>query len=176
MIEIWKDINDFIGLYQVSNCGRIKSFKRGKEKIMKPRKDKDGYLLVNLWKDGKRITKRVHRLVAEAFLDNPNNLPCINHKDCNPQNNHVENIEYCDAKYNCNYGSHNELLSKAQINNSKKSKTVLQFNFDGTFIKEFPSAHEVKRQLGFDDSSICKCCKNIIKQSYGYIWRYKNEE
>ena len=172
--EYWKPVIGFEGLYEVSNFGRVKSLKRGKELILTPYTNRCGYLLVQLYKNGK-YRKQVHRLVAEAFLDNPNNLPCVNHKDENPQNNHVENLEYCDHAYNDNYGTRNKRIAKTNTN-GKKSKAVLQYSLDGTFIKEFPSTNEVERQLGFAHGGIASCCRGECKKVYGFIWRYKNEE
>ena len=102
MNEIWISIDD---RYSVSNFGRIKSSYANKEKILKPFKDAGGYLKVDLRSKGKRKTMSVHRLVALAFIPNPNNLPEINHKDKNKENNYVDNLEWCTAKYNCNYGT-----------------------------------------------------------------------
>lgn len=110
--EIWKDIIGFEGLYQVSNLGRVRSLDRTtshncfiKGKILKTRIHKD-YVVIQLSEHNKCTSKQVHRLVAETFLENPNNLPQVNHKDENPLNNVVENLEWCDAKYNNNYGNH----------------------------------------------------------------------
>ena len=119
MEEIWKDIKGFEDKYQVSNLGRIKSLERKnsrgnqiREKILKLIYDKDGYLLVNLYKNSKKKTYKVHRLVALAHIPNPNNYPQVNHKDENPSNNHISNLEWCTNKYNCNYGTKKERLSK----------------------------------------------------------------
>ena len=113
-IEIWKDIPDYKGLYQVSNLGRIKSLYFGKERILKTHKDKYGYLISHLHNNSKGKTHFVHRLVALAFIPNPENYPMINHKDESRDNNCVENLEWCDCKYNLNYGSRNIRLSKAK--------------------------------------------------------------
>ena len=93
-MEQWRDIEGFDGLYQVSNQGRVKSLKYGKEKILKGVKSCNGYLTVGLCKDGKEVRKYIHRLVAEAFLPNPQNLPQVNHKDEDKTNNCVENLEW----------------------------------------------------------------------------------
>ncbi len=105
MIEIWKDVVGYEGLYQISNLGNIKSFKRNYEGILlNPKTDKDGYKEIGI-RDatGRRFFKRMHRLVAEAFIINPNNYKVINHKDNNPANNNVENIEWCTIEYNNKY-------------------------------------------------------------------------
>ena len=135
--EYWKPVVGYEGLYEVSNWGRVKSIKRIVksprgyrtvcERTLKPTKDSHGYLCVSLYKEGKMKFVKIHRLVAEAFLDNPDNLPQINHKDEDKTNNHVNNLEWCDAKYNSNYGTRTERLSKSQIN-GKRSKIVIQYN------------------------------------------------
>lgn len=123
--EIWKDIKGYEGFYQVSNMGRVRSLDRivvtknsktlnYKSELKKPSKDKDGYLIVVLYKDKERKTCRVHRLVAEHFIPNPNNYPQVNHKDETRDNNNVDNLEWCTAKYNNNYGGHNERLSESK--------------------------------------------------------------
>lgn len=115
--EIWKDviiekngiIYDYSGLYKVSNLGRIKSYVRSKDgKIMSPKKEKGGYMQICLRSDGNKEIFKVHRLVATAFLPNPDNLPQVNHKDENKENNNVNNLEWCSASYNTNYGTRNE--------------------------------------------------------------------
>lgn len=106
--EIWKDIQGYEGLYQVSNLGNVKNKIQPylkQEKIYKKFSNSNGYLFVGLRKDKKRKFKYIHRLVAEAFIPNPNNLPQINHKDENKQNNCVNNLEWCTNKYNQNYGT-----------------------------------------------------------------------
>ena len=104
-MEEWRDIQGYEGLYMVSNLGRVKSLnyhRTGKERIMKPSDNGHGYLFVVLCKDGKDKNCRINRLVAQAFLPNPDNLPEVNHKDENKYNNCVENLEWCDRSYNVN--------------------------------------------------------------------------
>jgi len=104
MQEIWKDIEGYEGLYQVSNLGNVKSIKNNI--IKKPSKLPKGYLQICLNKNGKLKYISIHRLVAQAFIPNPNNLPCVNHKDCNPQNNNINNLEWCTYKENNSYKNH----------------------------------------------------------------------
>lgn len=175
--EYWRPIVGYEGLYEVSNFGRVKSLNynhTGKEKIMKPNKDKGGYLKVGLCKNGKRYQKLVHRLVAEAFLSNPYNLPEVNHINEVKTDNRVQNIEYCDRAYNSSYGTRNERIAKTEMNHPKKSKIVFQYSLDGTFIKEFPSVSQIEREIGFSHGNISRCCRGEFKQVYGYIWRYKD--
>ena len=167
--EIWKPIKGYEGLYEVSNFGRIKSLKRNI--ILKSYKDGRGYLCVRLYKYNSSIQYKVHRLVAEVFIDNPNNYKEVNHKDENKTNNRVENLEWCDRKYNCNYGTRNERMSKSKIN-GKRSKIVIQYNLDGTFVREWPSAMECERN-GYNNICISLCCLGKLKTHRGFIWEYK---
>lgn len=112
MIEIWKPIKDYEN-YEVSNLGKVKSLnynRTGEEKILKPRKDKDGYLYVGLYKSGKRKFFKIHRLVATAYIFNPDDKPQINHIDCNRQNNCVENLEWCSLAYNTKHAYEHDLI------------------------------------------------------------------
>ena len=171
MKEIWKDKKDYEGLYMVSNWGRVKSIKFGKERILKPVTNSSGYLLVNLCKDGKVKAFTVHRLVAEAFLPNPHNYPCVNHKDENKQNNNVENLEFCDIKYNSNFGTRNERIA-AKNTNGKLSKPVLQYDLEGNFIKEWRSTRECERN-GFSHGAVSACCQGELKKYKDFIFKYK---
>lgn len=172
-MEIYKEIEGYEQLYQISNQGNVKSLGNGgsnasKEKILKPNKLKDGYLRVNLCKEGKRKSYLIHRLVAEAFIENPNNYPQVNHKDENPTNNCVENLEFCDAKYNSNYGARNQNIGESNTNNPNKSKLVLCLE-TGII---YSSTHQVERELGFAQSAISNACNGKYKQAYGYTWKY----
>lgn len=172
--EIWKYINEYPN-YKVSNLGRVKSLNyknTGKEKIMKPCKNSCGYLHVHLSKNGKNKVIKVHRLVADAFLPNPDNLPQVNHKDENPLNNNFENLEWVTAKQNVNHGTRNkragESISKAMRNNKKNSKPVICLE-TGII---YPSSREVQRLFGFDHSHICDCCKGKQNTCGDFHWRY----
>lgn len=166
--EIFRDVEGYEGLYQISNEGIVKSIWFGKERILKPRKDRGGYYTVGFWKDRKLKWYKVHRLVATAFIPNPDNLPQVNHKDECKTNNTVENLEWCTQEYNNNYGVRNEKATKTQINDHKKSKPVLCVETGVVY----PSTHEVYRQLGYSDSHISKCCNGRLKTAYKYHWKY----
>ena len=173
--EYWKPVVGYEELYQVSNWGRVKSLPRNGTvkyaRILKPGTNRYGYLYVNLCKDGKVKTFTVHRLVAEAFLPNPDNLPCINHKDECKTNNNVDNLEWCTNEYNINYGTRTERMSKSKIN-GKRSKTVLQYTLDGQFVREWPSAMECDRN-GYDQGNVSACCRGELKTYKNFIWKYK---
>ena len=176
-MEIWKDIADYEGLYQVSNLGKVKSLnynKSRKEKILKPQSDKKGYLMVKLCKEGKRKTCKVHRLVAKAFVPNPENKPQVNHKDEDKTNNKVENLEWMTARENSNHGTRTERMAKSQTNNKKQSKPIYGINIKTNEKIEFSSTREAGRN-GFDASAIVKCLKGRRKTHKGYKWFYKEE-
>ena len=170
MKEIFKDIEGYEG-YQISNYGNVKSLgndKTRKEKVLKPAKDKYGYLYVNLSKQGKVKKHFVHRLVAQVFIDNPNNLPEINHKDEDKTNNHITNLEWCDRKYNINYGTHNQRSAESRINHQNTSKQVLCVETGKIYI----STNEVQRQLNLKQGDISRCCNGKRKTCGGYTWCY----
>ena len=170
MKEIFKNIADYEGLYQVSNLGRVRSIGYGKTKVLKP-VTIIGYLHVNLYKDGKGKKFKVHRLVAMAFIPNPNNLPMINHRNEIKTDNRVENLEWCDASYNNSYGTHNQRRAEAQ------SKPVIQLTLDGRFVREWPSIMKCGRN-GFNQGAVSACCRNCYMREgnniyKGYRWQYK---
>ena len=165
--EIWCPIKGYESLYEVSDKGRVKSIGYGKERILKPGRNKDGYLLVSLYKNREKICY-VHRLVCQTFIPNPDNLPQVNHIDEDKENNSVQNLEWCDSKYNNNYGTRNQMVSM------KLSKPVLQFTKDGEFVAEWKSSSEIKRNLGFAQQHISSCCNGKLKSAYGFIWKFKD--
>ena len=160
-MEEWRDIKGYEGKYMVSNLGRVKSLnyrRTGKEKIMEGVDNGKGYLYVALWKDGKYKSCRINRLVAQAFLENPQNLPEVNHKNEDKTDNRVENLEWCSRQYNIEYS---------------KAKAVIGINKVSGLILEFPSASEASRQMGISQGSITMCCQGKgYKSAGGYVWFY----
>ena len=185
MYELWKDVKGYEGLYQVSNFGNIKGLakKHGhsnrKENIIKQFKNKNGYYKVVLSKNGKQKNIEVQRIVAEAFLNKKNyksylnedrtkidiNKLQVNHIDEDKSNNKVNNLEWCSHKYNVNYGNRGKKASQ------KLKKKILQYDKNGTLLKEWQSIKEAQEEL-----KICKISVNCLgkrKTSGGYIWKYK---
>ena len=156
-----KDIKGYEGLYAVTSCGKVWSYRR--KKFLTPA-NLNGYLRVCLYKDRQEKWCMIHRLVADAYIPNPENLPQINHKDENKANNCLQNLEWCDSKYNINYGTRNEKAS-----NSLKIP-ILQYSLDGEFIREWSSATDVGIEV---QSNICACLNGRQKTAYNYIWKYK---
>lgn len=174
-IEQWKPVKGYEGIYKVSNIGRVNSLKYGKEKILKPGKNGSGYLFVYLWKNGKYKMFLVHRLVATAFLPNPEGFEQVNHKDENPSNNCIENLEWCTPKYNSNYGTRTERQA------ASKSKPVEASKFpDFREIElRFDSIIEAGRNW-YSIGAVSKCCRGCYsthrRNFYkGLYWRYADE-
>lgn len=181
--EVWKDIGGYEGLYQVSNLGRVKSLERkvlrtsGKlmrvrERILKTYSCR-GYVYVDICKNSIFKKCKIHRLVAVAFLPNPNNLPQVNHKNEILSDNRVDNLEWCTPKYNANYGTVRERISRKVRNHANTSIHILQFNLDGSFVKEWPSVREIERACVAKSPNVCQVCKGVYKTAKGFIWRYK---
>lgn len=164
MKEVWKDIEVYEGIYQVSNLGRVKRVTTGR--ILKSSKNRGGYLYVNLCKNGKYKTHKIHRLVSQAFIPNPENKPEINHIDEDKSNNVISNIEWSTRKENNNHGTRNERTSK------KQSIPIIATNLKTGESKEFYGTSECARQLGLNQSSITSVLKGRNKQTGGYIFEY----
>ena len=185
--EIWKDIKEYEGLYQISNFGRVKSLKRkvyagrGRmrwqyEKILSENKTNgNGYKIVSLCKKSQSKNKYIHKLVAETFLNNPNNYKYVNHKDENKENNYVDNLEWCTAQYNITYNNLH-IKNGLKNRNNKYSKKILQLDNNNKIINVFPSISEASRQLKVSYQAISDCLRGIQQHSAGYKWKYVDEE
>ena len=172
IIEIWRDIPNYEGLYQISNLGRVKSFYGLKEKILKPGILNNGYYRVILCKQSIKKTYLVHRLVWETFNGTiPEGLQ-VNHLNEVKTDNRLSNLNLMTQKENINWGTRNERIAKKQIN-GKCSKPVLQFTLDNILVKEYQSTMQVERETGFANQHISACCNGKYKTAYGYKWRYK---
>lgn len=181
MKEIWKTITETEGKYEISNLGRVRGVDRYarvcgggqrfvKGRIIKPCVCTNKYLTLNasMGKNTKHLL--IHRLVAQYFIPNPHNYPEVNHKDENPQNNRVDNLEWCTPKYNCNYGTRNQRCMEKVI-----KKSVKQLSLNGDVIMIYPMIIEAERKTGVDSSQIIRVCKGQNKTAGGYIWQYAEE-
>ena len=175
MSEVWKDIVGYVGKYQVSNLGRVRSTNyrnTGLVKIMTPLDNGNGYYFVGL-RDGSGGNKKchyVHRLVASAFLDNPLGLPQVNHLDHDRSNNSVENLEWCSVSDNLMHGSTHSRTIETQRKTHPRRKTVYQYDLDGNLIKVYGSQKEAERETGILAPDICMCCNGKYKTTGGFVF------
>lgn len=149
-----KDVVGYEGLYAVTSCGKVWSYKS--KKFLKPGVNRYGYLFVVLCKDGQNKLYKIHRLVAEAYIPNPNNLPQVDHIDNDKTHNYVNNLQWITNRDNVR---------------KSNNKPVLQFTLDGEFIREWECAADVGREAS---RNILNCLKGRTKMAYNYIWKYKN--
>ena len=169
MKEEWRDIKGFEGKYMVSNIGKVKSLNyrhTGKEGILKGRDNGLGYLYVQLYKEGKVNYPLVHRLVATAFLDNPEGYTELNHLDEDKTNNCVENLEYCSRSYNINYGTRNKKISKPVFSVDKESGLIMYWE----------SIMEAERCTGINSGNITQCCQGKRKSAGNHYWFYADDD
>lgn len=169
--ESWADIIGYEGLYKISSMGRVMSLhykKSNKETdvILKPIKERGGYLTVILSKNTVHKRFKIHRLVAKSFIPNPNNYPIVNHKDENPQNNNVNNLEWCTAAYNTNYG--NSRLKRS----ISRGRRVAQLDNEGNVIRIFPSGRCAANSFGLANTNLFSVLSGKQKSFGGYKWRY----
>lgn len=157
------------GLYQISNRGRVKSLARKRKgttntrDIMMKLCNKDGYNIVNLWKNKKKKTIKVHRLVAEAFIPNSDNKPYINHINAIRNDNTIQNLEWCTQKEN--------ILHAYKIG-SRQTRRLQQYDLKNNLIKNWSSIKDASNELKISDTHICSCCKGKRKSAGGFIWKY----
>lgn len=180
--EEFRPLKDYEGLYEVSNYGRVKSLKidnginkHEQTKILKQSINMNGYYILNLTNK----SKRVHRIVALSFLENPYNYRCVNHKDGNKLNNRIDNLEFCTSSYN-NYEAYRLGLRKGGLKdkfgkNYPKKLHIVGMYKNGIMIEKFYGTGEIKRKYNFNPSLILGCCKGKYKKGYGYEWRFIDE-
>lgn len=167
-MEVFKEVEGFEGKHLVSNMGRVKSVcNSNKELILKQYKNRNGYIFVCLSTKrqhgkGRYKTINVHRLVANAFIENPNGFLYVNHKDENKANNCADNLEWCTAKYNSNYGNIKE----------KMCKRVAQYDKDGRLIAVHPSVYKAAEAIKGTPGNISSCCTGNLATAYGFVWKH----
>lgn len=173
-MEHWKDVNGYEGLYQVSDCGRVRNNQSGK--ILRPCEHRSGYLSVMLYKDKHPRRHFIHRIVASAFLENTDSCEFVNHKDEIKGNNNVDNLEWCSKEYNMRYGTICERISARRGHGARARRKVLQMGVSGEIINVWESIALAARETGTARTSIFECCNGIHRTANGFAWAYKQEE
>ena len=190
MTEIWKDVKGYEGRYMISNRGQLKSLDREVERgngkmrikgrIVKPQPNSAGYLRFSLCKDGAWKSFFIHRLVASAFVENPRNLPYVNHEDCNYLNNNAENLTWCTPRENMRHAikngrfdHHYPVLKRvAKQATDKLKKPVIGINIKTGEVLHFESVNDAGRNFNNNHGSISQCCNGIRISAKGYIWKF----
>ena len=185
MEEIWKPIEGYEGLYEVSNFGRARSYIpptnskrliRSVPLIMTPQMNDNGYMVVALIKNKARKVFRIHRLVAFAFVETIEGKPYVNHIDGDKTNNNASNLEWCTRSENMMHAFRVGLVKPKTGKDNPRSRQVRMFDMGGNFIRRFDSAIEAARHFGRNNqSNISACCRGDIPHAYGYLWRYEDE-
>ena len=183
MEEQWKTVKGYEGLYEVSNTGKVRSLKNTRHNVRKePLLKKQllgswGYPVVALCKEGKSIRVLVHRIVAEAFIPNPNGYNIVNHKDEVKTNNFAENLEWCTQKYNNNYGTARQRsIETKKKNGSYTTKKLFQYDKSGNLISTFNSIVEASRCLKINATTLSNCAngKRHCRSVHGYVFKFGN--
>lgn len=172
--EVWKDIKEYEGLYQVSSLGRVKSLnynKTKKEKILKPHESR-GYYNVTLYKNGFHKYYGIHRLVAKEFIVNPKNKTQVNHKDGNKKNNNIENLEWVTSSENMKHAFENNLHKKYYGKEHNNARKIKQYTLNNIFIKEWGSIVEAANYYKTSIENIYSCLNKKSKTAKGFKWEY----
>lgn len=173
---VWLPIKEFEGLYEISNRGVVRNRKGDVLKQGIKRTPCTCYKTVKLWKDGKYYTKYIHRLIAEVFIENPNGLPFINHKDEDGTNNSIDNLEWCTREYNVNYGTAKERRAKKiRGRESEKRRAVVQYSLDGEFVAWYPSVTAAALEYGCSTYQISSVCNGKRKTAKGFVWKHADK-
>ena len=151
--------------YEVSNLGKVRNIKSGR--ILKPRIDKDGYLKHQLYVRDKKKYLFLHRIIATAFIDNPEGKPCVNHIDENKANNDLSNLEWCTIRENIIHGTRTKRAAE------KHFKKIIQLDLNDNILNEFESMVQAEQETGVSANNISHCCNGKRKSSGGYKWRKK---
>lgn len=185
MTDEFTPIPGFEGHYKINRVGEVFSeprvilYSNGHDKpvrgrMLRQHRGSNGYLMVNLYRDGEQYNCLVHRLVAATFIPNHGNFPEVNHKDEDIRNNSVDNLEWCTSKYNANYGTRNQRNAKQR---RMMGRPIAKFSKEGKFIESFGCLADACDSVGGDKALISRCVKHRPKSysAYGFIWRYRDE-
>ena len=166
---MWKQYKNTI--YEVNENGQVRNKKTGH--IKSTRIKNNGYVILDLMINGERKTCHLHRIIAETFIPNPDNLPEVNHKDENKLNNCASNLEWCDHTYNNNYGNKNKLMLNTRTNKGYKNapQAIQQLDKSGNVITTYSSMREAERQTGIANTHISEACRGIYETAGGFVWR-----
>jgi len=174
-METWKDVEGYEGIYQVSNTGKVRNIIKCRP--VKTKKNNRDYVQIRLYKNGEVEHWLLHRLVAKHFIDNPESLPQVNHKDEDKDNNNYTNLEWCDNTYNRHYGTG---IARMAMNHDYEKmarrlyKPIHQYDKEGNHIKRWESIQSASLHLAGkkDAGAISACLRGKNKTAYGYVWKY----
>lgn len=170
-MEIWKDVNGYEGIYQISTKGRVRNIKY--DRLLRQAKHRTGYVSVMLYRNGNPKRINIHRLVAENFIEKPDGCDIVNHKDENKSNNNIENLEWCSGEYNMKYGTLGKRITQKRGHCARKKRKVIQMDGCGNTLHIWDSISTASKETGTARTSIFECCIGIHKTANGYVWKYE---